>query len=232
LEVRETPGAGLESREGGVTQRLGSAAWCGAPDEGHAGDLWFRSGEGAPVRFRFRDAIRPESRAMLAALAKRGIALEMLTGDQIEPAAAIAAAAGIAIWHAGVGPKDKVARLEILRAQGRRVLMVGDGLNDAAAMAMAHISIAPGSAADVSQLAADMVLRGGGLEPLVEALDVARKSRRLVLQNFAIAILYNAVAIPLAAMGLVTPLIAAATMAGSSLLVTLNALRLSIDGRQ
>jgi len=93
-------------------------------------------------------------------------------------------------------------------------------------MALAHVSIAPGTAADVSQLASDMVLRGASLTPLVEAVDVAHKARRLVLQNFALAVLYNLTAIPMAAMGFVTPLIAAATMAGSSLLVTLNALRL------
>jgi len=105
--------------------------------------------------------------------------------------------------------------------------MVGDGINDAAALALAHVSIAPGTASDISQRASDMVLRGNELAPIVEALDVSRKARRLVLQNFALAIAYNVTAIPLAALGFVTPLIAAATMAGSSLLVTLNALRLA-----
>jgi Cu2+-exporting ATPase len=98
-------------------------------------------------------------------------------------------------------------------------------------MALAHVSIAPGTAADVSQLASDIVLRGASLMPLVEAVDVARKAHRLVLQNFAMAALYNLTAIPMAASGLVTPLIAAVTMAGSSLLVTLNALRLATGKR-
>jgi Cu2+-exporting ATPase len=105
--------------------------------------------------------------------------------------------------------------------------MVGDGLNDAAALALAHVSIAPGSAADVSQLASDMVLRSEALLPILEAICVARKARALVLENFALAVLYNLVAIPLAALGLVTPLLAAATMSSSSLLVSLNALRLA-----
>jgi len=111
-------------------------------------------------------------------------------------------------------------------------LMVGDGINDAAALAMAHVSLAPGTATDISQRASDMVLRGTELAPILEALDVSRRARRLVLQNFALAVAYNVTAIPMAALGLVTPLIAAATMAGSSLLVTLNALRLSARTRK
>jgi Cu2+-exporting ATPase len=192
-----------------------------------AGRLWFRHETAQPVRFEFHETLRPEAKAMLAALGKRGIAVEMLTGDRDAPAAQIASLAGIAEWHAGIGPREKAARMQALRDQGRRVLMVGDGINDAAAMALAHVSIAPGTAADVSQLASDMILRGNSLAPIVEALDVARKARRLVLENFTLAALYNLTAIPLAAFGLVTPLIAAATMAGSSLLVTLNALRLA-----
>jgi len=180
------------------------------------------------VAFEFQETLRPDMGKLIAALAMRGIAVEMLTGDRGGPAALIAAQAGIANWCAGVGPREKAAYLTQLRDRGRRVLMVGDGINDAAAMALAHVSIAPGSATDVSQLASDMVLRGESLMPLVEAVDVARKARRLVLQNFSLAALYNLTAIPMAALGLVTPLIAAATMAGSSLLVTLNALRLSL----
>ena len=224
--VRETVGAGLEAQADGQIYKLGSAAWCGAEDQ-DAG-LWFRLGDKSPIHFTFHETLRPEARILIAAFASRGVIVEMLTGDREAPAAEIAAEAGITNWRAGVGPREKAAQLGALMAEGRRVLMVGDGINDAAAMALAHVSIAPGSAADVSQLAADMVLRGASLAPLAEALDVARKARRLVLQNFALAVLYNFTAIPMAALGFVTPLIAAATMAGSSLLVTLNALRLTL----
>jgi Cu2+-exporting ATPase len=167
----------------------------------------------------------------MSELAGRHIALEMLTGDHAQPAARIAAQAGIARWRADVGPTDKAARMAALRQQGHRVLMVGDGLNDAGALALAHVSIAPGSAADVSQRAADLVLRGDTMTPIVEAVDVARAARRLVLQNFAFAAAYNVAAVPLAALGLVTPLVAAIAMAGSSLVVTLNALRL-VEGKR
>ena len=118
-------------------------------------------------------------------------------------------------------------RLEAFRAQGHKSLMVGDGLNDAAALALAHVSISPASAAQASQAAADMVLQGDGLAPIAEAVDVARAARRLVFQNFAFSAAYNMFAVPLAAVGLVTPLIAAVAMSASSLIVMLNALRLS-----
>ena len=225
-DVRETAGAGLETLEGGVNLRLGSAAWCGATSDDDASALWFREADGPLVRFAFQDNLRADVRGLIASLTVRGIAVEMLTGDTEAVARKTARELGISAWQAGVKPGDKVARLEQLRACGRRVLMVGDGLNDAAALALAHVSIAPGSAADVSQLAADMVLRSEAMLPILEAICVARKARTLVLQNFGLAVLYNLVAVPLAALGLVTPLLAAATMSSSSLLVSLNALRL------
>jgi Cu2+-exporting ATPase len=220
-DLREVAGAGLESGR----MRLGSAAWCGAR-AGGGSELWFSSGDAPSVRFQFQDQIRQETRQLVADLESRGIGVEMLTGDRPGAAAAVARQAGIANWRAALVPAQKAQAVQALRDHGLKVLMVGDGLNDAGALALAHVSAAPGSATDVSQLAADLVLRADGLSGLIEAVDVARKARRLVLQNFAMAALYNLTAIPMAAMGLVSPLVAAATMAGSSLLVTLNALRL------
>ena len=153
--------------------------------------------------------------------------MEILSGDNAANVRAVAEEVGIASWFAGVTPQQKATRLQVLREQGDRALMVGDGINDAAAMALAHVSIAPGSATDISQRASDMVLRGAELIPILEAVDVARRARRLVLLNFGLAAAYNLTAIPMAAMGYVTPLIAAVTMAGSSLLVVANALRLA-----
>ncbi len=228
--VDEIAGAGLCATVDGTEHRLGSALWCGA-GQAADGELWFRAGDTAPVRFDLRDAIRPDTRQAIADLRARGVAVEMLTGDRAGPAMQIAREAGIETWKAAIGPADKAAHMQALRARGERALMIGDGLNDAGALALAHVSIAPGSAADVSQRAADLVLRGDSMAPIVEAIDVARKARRLVLENFGFAAIYNLAAIPLAALGLVTPLIAAGAMAGSSLIVTLNALRLASGKR-
>lgn len=235
-EVREEPGMGLSATVEGREVRLGSRRWCGMPEHGEGAavetELWLAGKGREPVRFAFRDAPRADAARIVAWLKRRGLAVELLTGDRAPAARAVAEALGIARWSAERRPADKIARLEALAAQGRRVLMVGDGLNDAPALAAAYVSASPAEAADVSQTAADLVLQGEGLAPLAEALRVARIARRLVLQNFALALGYNAVAVPLAVAGLVTPLIAALAMSASSLAVTLNALRLALIARE
>jgi len=224
-DVREVAGFGLEAGSGQDVERLGNARWCGALERDY--QLWYRRGMDAPVGFQLQDRIRPDSAALVRALCERGLKVEILSGDNAANVRAVAEEVGIASWFQGVTPQQKATRLQVLREQGNRVLMVGDGINDAAAMALAHVSIAPGSATDISQRASDMVLRGAELIPILEAVDVARRARRLVLLNFGLAAAYNLTAIPMAAIGYVTPLIAAATMAGSSLLVVANALRLT-----
>jgi Cu2+-exporting ATPase len=129
--------------------------------------------------------------------------------------------------HAGASPTDKLALLESLNAQGHKTLMVGDGINDGPALAAAHASIAPGSASDVSQQAADAVFIGDKLMPVALAVTAARRTMGVVRQNFAFAIGYNVLVVPLALMGMVTPLIAAAAMSVSSIIVVANSLRLS-----
>lgn len=223
--VNEISGLGIESVANGATQRLGRADWIGV-DHGAGSELWFRNGDCQPVRFAFNDPLRSDAQAALKAIAARGIRIEMLSGDREGAAETIAREAGIAEWRAGADPKQKAAMIEALTREGHRVLMVGDGLNDAAAVALAHVSISPGTAVDATQIASDMVLQGDTLMPIAEAIDVSRAARRRVLENFAFAAAYNALAVPLAAAGLVTPLIAALAMASSSLIVTLNALRM------
>lgn len=227
--VREVPGEGLEARVGDDLVRLGRAAFAGAvdTDDTEGSVLWLRVGMDTPVALRFRDMLREDARDCVQALGALGIGVEMLSGDRDRPAATVAQALGLATWKAGVGPGEKTAHLERHGEAGHRTLMVGDGLNDAAALALAHVSVSPGTAVQASQNAADMILQGDRLMPIAEAVRVARQARRLVLQNFAFAALYNACAVPLAALGLVTPLIAALAMSGSSLVVMLNALRLA-----
>jgi Cu2+-exporting ATPase len=233
-DAHEVPGCGVEAIIAGQSCRLGRADWVGADlvgadgGEGDSSELWFRMGEAMPFVFNFDDPLRSDAQAALKAITARGVRIEMLSGDREQAAERIARQAGVADWRAGVGPKEKVCRLETLKAQGHATLMVGDGLNDAAALALAHVSISPGTAVDATQAAADMVLQGDALAPIVDAIDVARQTRRRVLENFAFAAAYNAVAVPLATAGLVTPLIAAVAMASSSLIVTLNALRIRV----
>jgi Cu2+-exporting ATPase len=126
---------------------------------------------------------------------------------------------------AGATPEAKAARIEALRAEGRRPLMVGDGVNDAAALALAHVSASPAGATDLAQTAADLVLRSEGLAALPAAIVTARRAQRIARQNIAFSLAYNVVAAPSAVAGLATPLVAAAVMASSSLIVILNALR-------
>jgi Cu2+-exporting ATPase len=235
-DIREEPGMGLEARLGGETIRLGNAGYAGANtahEQGHGGsELWLRRGSDAPVRFRFEDTPRPDAKNVIAALKARGFAIELLSGDREPAVKRLADELGIANWRAAARPAAKIARLEELAAEGRKVAMIGDGLNDAPALRAAHVSLSPADAADVSQTAADFIFQGARLAPIVEAVDVARKSRRLVFENFGLALAYNAVAVPLAVAGFVTPLVAAIAMSSSSITVTLNSLRLNLAGRR
>ncbi|MDZ3836296.1 MAG: heavy metal translocating P-type ATPase metal-binding domain-containing protein [Rhodospirillales bacterium] len=233
-DVRELPGAGLERTTAEGALRLGSRAFA-APAEASRGDndaasgpeLWLSRPGREPVRFAFTDELREDARSVIAALQARGYAVELLSGDRGAVVAAVAAEVGIEDWRAGCLPAEKVRRLEALDREGARVLMVGDGLNDAPALAAADVSLSPATAVDVSQTAADLVFQGERLAPVLEALGTARRARTLVRENLALAFLYNVTTIPLAIAGLVTPLIAAIAMSTSSIVVILNALRLN-----
>lgn len=225
--VTEVPGRGLEIV--GVGFRLGSRAFIGIEDDQAAlgPELWFARPGKPAIRFAFSDAPRPDAAMVVAELQRMGLSVELLSGDRPSTAAQVAGQLGIADWRASCSPAEKCDRLAELAAQGRKVLMIGDGLNDAPALAAAHVSMSPSSAVDVSQITADVVFQGACLAPVVETLVVARKSRTLVKQNFVLALGYNLFTVPLAVAGLVTPLIAAIAMSTSSLVVIGNALRLS-----
>lgn len=222
----ERPGLGVEAEIDGESWRLGRASWLGAAAGEDALELWFARGGAAPIRFAFHDAPRPDVVPFIAGLRARGFAIHLLSGDRHAVAARLAADLGIADFRADILPADKVAYLKGLAASGAKTLMVGDGLNDAPALAAAHVSIAPASAADAAQAAADFILCGVALAPVLEAIDVSRAARRRVLEGFGFSAVYNLFAIPFAAAGLVTPLISAIAMSGSSMVVVLNALRL------
>ena len=182
--------------------------------------------------FAVRQRLRPDAAAVVAALERRGIAVEILSGDR-EPAVRHAAQSlGVHEWRAGVTPADKIARIEELKRQGVKVMMVGDGMNDAPSLAAAHVSMSPVSATHLSQATADLVFLGEPLAPVVAAIDYSRKALRLMRQNLWLAAVYNLLAVPIAIAGLATPLIAAAAMSGSSLLVMLNALRARRGARE
>ena len=233
-DLHEVPGCGVEGHCDGVRVRLGRADWVGAEGApaGEGPELWLARAEAPPVRFTFADRLREDAAAVVERLRRQGLRVHLLSGDRAAVVARTAAALGITDYRAECRPGDKMAVLEELRAAGARVLMVGDGLNDAPALSAAHVSMSPASAADIAQTAADIVFQGERLMPVPVACAMAQRTSRRVRENFALALGYNAVAVPLAVAGLVTPLIAAVAMSASSLTVTLNALRLRLGGRE
>jgi Cu2+-exporting ATPase len=224
-DVVEIAGQGVEGLIEGRRARLGRADFLGVASPGCETELWFAYDGETKIRFRFADSLRADAAQTVAALQARGLGVEVLSGDVEAPVRHAAAAVGITQLRAACTPRDKAARIDALTAAGRKVLMVGDGLNDAGALARAHAAMAPGTALEASQNAADLVFSGGRLMAVVEALDIARSAKRRALENFGFAALYNALAAPAAMLGLVNPFVAAIAMSGSSLAVTLNALR-------
>jgi len=227
--VLEHPGAGLSrlTTEGDV--RLGSRAFCRIDDDGadHALELWLTRPNAAPCRFVFADQIRPDAAATIDRLRARGFHVKLLSGDRPGAVAAVAAPLGIADWQARLTPAGKRDEIQRLERGGARVLMVGDGLNDGAALAAAHASLSPSGAADLCQVAADAVFQGDSLAAVTDLLDTARATRRIVRQNIALALVYNLCAVPIAMAGFATPLLAALAMSSSSILVVGNAMRLA-----
>jgi Cu2+-exporting ATPase len=232
IEGREEHGLGVSATIDGVEARLGSVAFCemsSAVDalgalEPDISLVAFRYGERSAL-FQVRQILRSDAGEAIDALKARGFAIEILSGDRPEAVEKIARVLGVENWRGGLTPAEKVARLDALRDAGRKTLMIGDGLNDAPALASAYVSISTIDATHITQAAADAVFLGERLGPIVVTIDLARRARLLMRQNLSLSVIYNVFAVPLAMAGWLTPLIAAAAMSGSSLLVTLNALR-------
>ena len=230
-EVSEHPGLGLSGTWDGEQLRLGNRAWCGAEESvGDNGllEFVFRRGAKPPVVFQFEDALRPEAIETVDTLKRQGLAVHLLSGDREAAVLRVADAVDIGTAVSRATPQAKLAYVEALTTAGRKVLMVGDGINDAPALAAGFTSMAPATASDIGRTAAETVFMGDSASAVTTAIDVSRKAQAIARQNFGLALGYNMLVVPLAMSGLVSPLIAAVAMSTSSIMVIANALRLSL----
>jgi len=224
-QVRAVPGQGIEGMVEGQHWRMGQAGFAaGVADDGK---VWLGNGQSATARFTLEESEREDAAAAISALRGQGLVVHLSSGDAETAVQRFAQQLGIDSAHARQSPEDKLAFVRKLQAHGRVVAMVGDGLNDAPVLAGADVSLAVSEGAALAQRASDLVLTGRSLSRVPQAVAVARRSRQVVRQNLGWALAYNLLALPLAAAGLVTPWLAALGMALSSLIVTLNALRLT-----
>lgn len=224
-DLRITPGLGIEGRVDGRALRLGRADFAASGEDD--GALWLGDGGQALARFEVGDRLRTDAAATVQALRSRGLSLAILSGDAEAAVARVASALQIDDWQARQSPEDKLAAIRRHQAAGHRVGMLGDGLNDAPVLAAADLSIAMSDGAALAHRAADLIVLNGRLDRVPAALTQAGRMQRVVRQNLSWALAYNAIALPVAALGLITPGLAALGMALSSLGVTLNALRLA-----
>ncbi|WP_113912494.1 heavy metal translocating P-type ATPase [Roseovarius dicentrarchi] len=224
-EIREVPGYGTEGIWQGSRVRLGRASWTGADALAQTA-TYLQMGQGAPLALTFADTLRTGAAEAVDALKAAGKHVVLISGDSAPAVEAMALRLGIPEWLAEALPEDKANRIAAMTDEGRKVLMVGDGLNDTAALSAAHVSISPASALDAARAASDIVLLGADLSPIADACAIAQSATRRIRENFRIATFYNIIAVPLAVAGLATPLIAALAMSTSSIVVSLNALRL------
>ena len=234
--VTEHAGQGLQGRIvvgplQGRTVRLGSAAFCGVHAPSQSGDATSQAHlsdeAGWLATFDLSESLGPDATAALARLRALGLQVLMLSGDRPEAAGRLARRAGIEHWQGGCSPEDKLARVRDLQAQGRRVVMVGDGMNDAPVLACANVSVAMGEGVPLAQARSDVVLQGGRVGAVADLIAQARRTRRVVRQNLAWAAIYNAACVPLAVAGFMPAWLAGLGMAASSLGVVMNAARLA-----
>jgi len=236
-DIREVPGYGVEATLDGKRVRLGRAEWAGqlvgaeAAENIEQASLAFAREDGEAASFTLSETLRPDAAAAVAALHGQGMGIELLSGDSAAAVKAVAGSVGIDRVRAHATPASKIARIKELQTDGARVMMVGDGLNDAPALAAGHVSMAPASASDIGRMAADFVFTRDTMMSVPFAREVAVKAGKLVRQNFGLAVIYNVIAVPLAVAGYVTPLIAALAMSGSSIVVVMNSMRLARGGK-
>ena len=236
-DVKQTIAAGVEAKVNGEIYRIGTLEFASSiirsldknttlPDQEK---LWLllASSQGVIAWFGLEDEIRPDAQQAINTLQQMGVAIELLSGDQSGAVSKLAAQLGVKDFSAGAKPEDKLTRLQAAQKRGEKVLMVGDGINDVPVLAGADVSVAMASASDLAQTRADTVLLNNQLMLLPDAIVIAKRTRNIIKQNLMFSLTYNVIALPLAAMGHVAPWAAAIGMTMSSLIVVLNALRLS-----
>lgn len=238
VEITEIPGHGLQGQVVGrgetgghpLAMRLGSAAFCGAPPQdspARGPQVHLADGQGWLASFEFEEALRPDARPAVGGLQAMGLRVQLLSGDQTGAVLRLAGRAGIDEAYGQRTPEDKLAHVRALQRRGRRIAMVGDGMNDGPVLACADLSVAMGHAVPLAQAKSDFVVLGSRLADVPALLLQARRTRTVVRQNLLWAALYNAVCVPLAILGFMPPWLAGLGMAASSLLVVLNSARLA-----
>ena len=232
-EIHEEPGMGLKATVNNITVKLGNREWCGInqnylPNNRYS-ELWLKAEGAKPVLFCFKDRMREDALDVVHWFLRRQLKVILLSGDRKDVVDEAAEELSLSRYKYECKPQEKIEIIERIKASGDKVLMIGDGINDAPALSAANVSISPSTAAEVSQNAADFIFQSQKLDSVVRAYQVSLNSRRLVFINFALAAIYNIIAVPFAAAGLLTPLIAAIAMSLSSIVVTANALRLNFQ---
>ncbi len=230
-DVVSRTGQGLEGTLEGRRWRLGKPAFAapeGTPEAPDEGQWLLLAEEGAPrAWFALKDRVRDDAADTVAALQALGLEVELLSGDTPEAAGELAGRLGITAWRGGASPEEKLERIRECQAAGEKVAMVGDGINDVPVLAGADVAIAMNGATDLARTSADAILLSPRLSRIVEAVEISRATRRVMRQNMIWSVCYNFSAMPLAAVGLVPPWLAAMGMSASSLVVVSNALRLN-----
>lgn len=236
-DIHEVAGKGVEGKLDGKILRLGKFEWVSEITEKATlktpiGSVCFAVQDAPISSFVLSEKLRDGAKSVIDQLRSDNLEVEILSGDKYQAVCKLANQIGIKTYKSEQSPRDKIDVIYSRHQDGKHVLMVGDGLNDAPSLAAGHASMAPASASDIGRLAADFVFTRQNLEAIPIALKTARKARTLIKQNFGLAIAYNCIAVPLAFSGYVTPLFAAIAMSASSLVVILNSLRLTLGDKK
>ncbi len=223
--IKEIAGSGIEAHHAQSKVQLGSAQWLGANFDGQGSETWLKA-NGQLTRFTFQDQLREGAKEAVSRFQSQGVQTWLLSGDRQAPVHALAKRVGIEHIMAEIPAENKARFVRDLKNKGHKVLMVGDGLNDTAALAEADISIAPSNAMDITRNVADIVLVTPQISAVFDAYQLALISKKRIIQNFSLAATYNLIAVPIALMGFATPFLAALAMSSSSIIVVLNANRI------